>query len=114
MEPRITSAALAVVQRSASGQSLRLIGTNWDITDLKRAQAELLNKERQFRFIFEAAPVGLCWHQRLPDGSVTLLVNDAHLKICGITRDQVEKDAGISSGCLIPMIRSSSVSSRPR
>jgi PAS domain S-box-containing protein len=87
--------ALAVVQRSASGQSLRLIGTNWDITDLKRAQAELLNKERQFRFIFEAAPVGLCWHQRLPDGSVTLLVNDAHLKICGITRDQVEKDAGI-------------------
>ena len=34
--------ALAIVQRDASGQPLRMIGTNWDITVQKRAEAELL------------------------------------------------------------------------
>ena len=33
--------ALAIVQRNASGQPLRMIGTNWDITIHKQAEAEL-------------------------------------------------------------------------
>jgi PAS domain S-box-containing protein len=33
--------ALAMVERDASGQPLRMIGTNWDITDSKSAEAEL-------------------------------------------------------------------------
>ena len=38
--------ALAVVQRDASGQPLRMIGTNWDITTQKQAEAELKEVNR--------------------------------------------------------------------
>jgi PAS domain S-box-containing protein len=34
--------ALALVQRDATGQALRMIGTNWDITALKQTEEELL------------------------------------------------------------------------
>ena len=36
--------ALAIVQRNASGQPLRMIGTNWDITAQKRAEDALAHK----------------------------------------------------------------------
>ena len=38
--------ALALVQRDASGHPLHMIGTNWDITALKSAQAELQETNR--------------------------------------------------------------------
>ena len=41
--------ALAVVQRDASGKPLRMMGTNWDITDLRRAEKINLDKERSLR-----------------------------------------------------------------
>ena len=38
--------ALAVVHRDAAGQPLRMIGTNWDITSQKQAEAELQEVNR--------------------------------------------------------------------
>jgi len=39
--------ALALVQRNASGQPIHMLGTNWDITDIKSAEKELqLAKEK--------------------------------------------------------------------
>jgi PAS domain S-box-containing protein len=62
-----------------------------DISDLKRAQAELAAKEAEYRFIFEASPVGISWRIVRPDGSMTRHVNEAHLKICGLTRAQIDE-----------------------
>jgi PAS domain S-box-containing protein len=39
--------ALASVQRDAAGHPLHVIGTNWDITDQKRAESELKETNRQ-------------------------------------------------------------------
>jgi PAS domain S-box-containing protein len=39
--------AFALVQRNASGRALRMIGTNWDITERKQSEADLLETNRQ-------------------------------------------------------------------
>ena len=39
--------AHSIVQRDAAGKPLRMIGTNWDITERKRAEAELMETNRQ-------------------------------------------------------------------
>jgi PAS domain S-box-containing protein len=57
----------------------------------KRAQEEVVRKEAQFRFIFETSPVGISWRIVRPDGSQTRQVNETHLKICGITRAQMDE-----------------------
>jgi PAS domain S-box-containing protein len=41
--------ALAFVERNDSGQPIRMIGTNWDISDLKRTEALLRENEERFR-----------------------------------------------------------------
>ncbi|HWZ94384.1 MAG TPA: PAS domain S-box protein [Opitutaceae bacterium] len=62
-----------------------------DITELKRAQEELVTKEAEYRFIFEASPVGISWRIVRPDGTIARHVNEAHLSICGLTREQMDE-----------------------
>ncbi|MEI6667761.1 MAG: CHASE domain-containing protein [Acidobacteriota bacterium] len=47
--------ALAVVQRDGSGKPLRMVGTNWDITTRKRAEATLLDSNRELAAATERA-----------------------------------------------------------
>jgi len=73
------------------------ITTLVDITELKRAEEETARQEQQFRFIFEAVPIGISWrHERL-DGTLVRHINDAHLKICGLTRADVEQPGVFAS-----------------
>ncbi|MCX5814474.1 MAG: PAS domain S-box protein [Proteobacteria bacterium] len=51
--------ALAVVERDDSGQPLRMIGTNWDITAQKQAEAALLQEKKRFSTLSENAPFGM-------------------------------------------------------
>lgn len=69
------------------------VSTMVDITELKEASENLKRKEGQFRFIFESAPIGLLWSyaECKPDGKginfLERLVNPAHLKITGLSRE---------------------------
>ncbi len=45
--------ALAVVQRDAAGQATHIIGTNWDITEIKRTEQTLRESEANFRTFFQ-------------------------------------------------------------
>ena len=77
-----------------SGKVTGFMSLQLDITERKRIQAEIVRKEAEFRFIFESAPLGLSWVWVGPDGSRRRLTNEAHLRIIGLTQDQMG-EAGI-------------------
>jgi len=73
--------------------NLRLIKTDVPIhfsteTPLVQVQEELAAKEAQFRFIFEALPIGISWRRVEGDGTSVRLINDAHLRLAGLTREE--------------------------
>jgi two-component system cell cycle sensor histidine kinase/response regulator CckA len=70
------------------------VGTVTDITELKKAQQMMAADRERLKFIFDSLPIGICLNLTRPDGTVDRIINDAHLRICGITREQ-EKDQTI-------------------
>lgn len=52
-------AARAVVQRDEAGKPLRMLGTNMDITDRRRAETKLANSEQLFRSAMEHSAIGM-------------------------------------------------------
>ena len=47
----------------------------------------LVRSEAQFRFIFESVPIGIHWRSKQKDGTVDQQINDAHLRIAGLTQE---------------------------
>jgi PAS domain S-box-containing protein len=79
--------ARGTVFRDVDGRPYRLVGTDTDITDRKRADEALRSAEAKFRAVFEANFVPLCfWHE---DGRI-LEANDAYLRLTGFTRAELE------------------------
>ena len=74
--------------RDAAG-GFQEVSTLVDVTPLVRAQEEVAAKEAQFRFIFESMPIGVSWRRVEPDGTVIRLLNEAHARICGYTREEL-------------------------
>ena len=68
---RVVWAAMntALFPEAEGGESLE-ITTLVDITELKRAEEETGRKEQQFRFIFEAVPIGISWRHERADGTI--------------------------------------------
>jgi PAS domain S-box-containing protein len=62
------------------------VTTMIDITALKRAQEELMEKEARFRFIFESVPVGISW--QIVGDPKTRLINPEHARLTGVPVDQ--------------------------
>jgi len=76
-----------VVERSADGRPLRMVGTQTDITARKLAESQLEESERKFRSLFERSPVGIA----LTDYRTRrfLQVNDAFAEPGGYSRDEL-------------------------
>jgi len=60
----------------------QVVTTMLDITDLKRAQTEIEQKEARFRFIFESVPIGISW--QIVGDATTRLINMEHSRITGV------------------------------
>jgi len=72
--------AIARVQRDAAGNPLRIIGTNWDITERARFEESLRHSEQTLSIFFNEAPIGLEW---LSASGVVMRANQAHLNLFG-------------------------------
>ncbi len=58
-----------------------------DITDLKRAQEEILAERARFKFIFESVPVGISLI--VPGQEETHVINPAHVRLTGIGTERL-------------------------
>lgn len=58
---------------------------------LEAAHADLAREQARLKFIFDAAPVGISFTQTRPDGTRSHLINDAHLRLCGIARADADR-----------------------
>jgi len=87
----ILAGGLVITALAAAVASL-LAGTR-DRAQLarRRMEAELIRKEAQFRLIYDHAPVGLSWTEG--DSGETRLVNPAHIRITGVTRERSRDSA---------------------
>ena len=74
------------VVRDAAGQPIRVSGANLDLTERKRAEAELRASEETFRSLFELSPYGMV-RNRMDGGFCD--VNRAFLDIVAYTREQL-------------------------
>lgn len=59
-----------------------------DVTALKQAEEQMAREQARFKFIFESVPVGISLDECGPEGLRDRLMNDAHLRICGVTREE--------------------------
>jgi PAS domain S-box-containing protein len=54
----------------------------------------LAREKARLQFIFDSVPMGISLRIVRPDGTSTRMLNDTHLRICGLTREQIdERDA---------------------
>ncbi|SDR70386.1 PAS domain S-box protein [Opitutus sp. GAS368] len=70
----------------AEGQHTGYMALQLDITERKRAEHELAQREAQFRFILNALPVGVSWTSY--DEGRESWVNDAVLRLTGLSREE--------------------------
>ena len=55
---------------------------------MKRADEAFAREQARFKLIFDTVPIGIAMHTVHPDGRCSRIINDAHLRICGISREQ--------------------------
>jgi len=74
------------------GNVIGIMGVSKDLTELKRAQNESAQWQARFNFLLDSLPLGISWARVAENGQITLqLINDEHLRICGLTREQANQ-----------------------
>ena len=81
--------ALSTVQRDESGKALRMIGTNWDISELRNAENEKLeDSESRYRSIFNGSPDGIM----VVDEQTKMIIyaNSSQCLLLGYTEEELK------------------------
>ena len=81
--------AVAVILCDESGKSMRMIGTNWDITELRRAEKEKLDEsENKYLSIFQGSPDGIIIAD--PETKMIIFANPAQCQMLGYTEEELK------------------------
>ncbi|MEI7501053.1 MAG: PAS domain S-box protein [Bacteroidota bacterium] len=81
--------ANAIVQRDVAGNSTHMIGTNWDITELRQAEKEKLDdSENRYRSIFQGSPDGILITD--PETKMIVFANPAQCRLLGYTEEELK------------------------
>ena len=81
--------AVAVVQRDESGKALRMIGFNWDITELRKAEKEKLDdSESRYRAIFQGSPDGIIITE--VQTKMIMFANPTQCEMLGYTEEELK------------------------
>ncbi len=80
--------AMAVTQRNKKGEAIKMVGTNWDYTQLRTTQLLLQKSEESFQGAFENSNIGMAFVAI--DGTL-LKTNSALNKIMGYDKDEITK-----------------------
>jgi len=78
--------ALALVQRDAEGKPLRMIGTNWDITDQKKAEEEIRRQSGLIESLLDSIPDIIFFKDR---EGVYLGCNPPFAEFVGKSREEI-------------------------
>ena len=73
---------------NAEGKITGSQGVLLDVTERKLAAEKIAHEQARFKLIFDTVPIGIALHTVQPNGQITRTINDAHLRICGLTRAQ--------------------------
>jgi PAS domain S-box-containing protein len=76
----------SAVVRSENGRPLKMIGTNWDITEVTTKKQELLESQLTFRNTFEYSSIGIAL---LDISGKWMEVNDALCRLIGYSREEL-------------------------
>lgn len=82
----VSVSATVSPMRDRSGKVVGISKIIRDITDKKIAEERLAREQARFKLIFDTIPIGIAFHTVYPDGTTTRSINEAHLRIAGITR----------------------------
>ena len=81
--------AIAVVQRNAASQAMRMIGTNWDITAHRHAEKEKLDdSENRYHSIFQGSPDGIMIADE--ETKMIIFANPAQCQMLGYTEEELK------------------------
>ncbi|MFX0546384.1 CHASE domain-containing protein [Roseovarius sp. S1116L3] len=92
-EWRWISSEASIVERAADGAAVRMIGIQWDVTQLAQARNALEVSEQRFRQVLAAAPVGMA----LVDSKGQFItINNAFCTLCGISEERILKEVRLA------------------
>ncbi len=80
--------AIATIERNAKGEAIKMIGANWDITELKQTRLRLERNQESFSETFENAAIGMALVSK--DGN-WIRVNNGICKSLGYTEKELLK-----------------------
>ena len=81
--------ANAVVQRNEADHSIHMIGTNWDVTELRQAEkAKLDDSENRYLSIFQGTPDGIIIAD--PETKMIIFANPAQCQMLGYTEEELK------------------------
>ncbi|TAL06487.1 MAG: PAS domain S-box protein [Verrucomicrobia bacterium] len=80
---------LATLAVATAGFMVLYSGIRRELAKRTEAEAERDQERARLKFIFDSVPIGISYTITAADGRMTNTINDEHLRICGLIREQV-------------------------